>query len=146
MISHFLKHFGKQKLKIDKFKKENLVKTDLSKIISYLNNVFSCIDYNINCSSLSSEDIQFIFYLSLNLSPDLFIGKIFFPTDQFICHIKGKFHQIDQVPNQFVVLPSLIIEGRLCQIHRIFTFNEIWLNQFYFNPMNRLKQQICFQE
>jgi hypothetical protein len=149
MIFYKIKCLLKEKFQdFDKFFKENISENDLSKIMYYLNIVFSCINSNcddihrytnyLNSSSLSSEDIQFIFYLSLSLSPDLFIGKIFFPDDQLNDDIKQKFYDIDQVPKQFLVLSSLIIEEHSFEIHKIFTFKQSWLDEYYLDPMNRL--------
>jgi hypothetical protein len=62
--------------------------SDIAKIMYYLNCVCYCIDYNdndirrfrnyANWASLSDDEDRLVFLLGLSLSPDLFIGKVFF--------------------------------------------------------------------
>ncbi|UJR20117.1 hypothetical protein I4U23_023249 [Adineta vaga] len=114
---------------------------DTQKIIDYLNHVFHCIDYDIDCSILSNEDQHFLFYLALNLSPDLLIGKVFFPHEKLSNHLKERFYQMNQIGCSTIIPSSIIISGRACQIKRIFIFEEKWLNEYYLEPIIRLQQQ-----
>ncbi|CAF1392733.1 unnamed protein product [Adineta steineri] len=129
----------------------NISLDDIGKIMYYLNRVCHCIDFNdlnkytnyFNYSSLSHEDQQFIFSLALCLSPDLFIGKIFFPDGKLSDHGKEKFCQISCSS----ILPSpVIINGETYQTKRIFIFHEKWLNEYYLDPMNKLAQQFRCQQ
>jgi hypothetical protein len=124
----------------------NVPEDDIGKIKYYLIRVCYCIDYSemndyLNSSSLSSDDQQFLFSLCLSLSPDLFIGKVFFPNDKLCSSRKERFCPIDQIGCQSIIHKSLIIDGRTYQIKRIFLFHHQWLNQYYLDPMNRLKQR-----
>jgi hypothetical protein len=129
----------------DKF---DIPENDIGKIIYYLHCVCECIDYNDididsyknfrNCSSLSFEDQEFLFFLSLNLSPDLLIGTVFYPNDRFYSHPEQRFYKIDQIGCSTILPSSLTIAGRTCSIKKIFIFQQKWLNQYYLEPMNRL--------
>ncbi|CAF5101644.1 unnamed protein product, partial [Rotaria sp. Silwood1] len=127
-----------------------------AKIMYYLNCLCHCINYEdsdidrftnySNWSSLSDDEDQFVFFLALNLSPDLFIGKIFFPSDQ-LCHdVRGRFYDIDAMNHPMLLTRSLIITGRICEVKRIFAFKQIWLKEYYLDPMKRFTQKLCFRQ
>ena len=124
--------------------KTDIYQEDLLKIIDYLNSIFNCINYSndsFDYLSLSSEDMQFIYLLALNLSPDLFIGKIIFPNDQSNPSPQKLFYDIDKIPAQYSpITSSVFIQERPYRIEKILVFNSKWLNECYFNPMNRLTQ------
>jgi hypothetical protein len=115
----------------------------------YLNCVCHCIEYNdndirrytnySNWASLSDEEDQLVYLLALTLNPNLLIGKVFFQSDALSRDMKGRFYEIGQIRHQLVVVPSLVVAGRTCQVHKILAFKQIWLKEYYIDPINRLK-------
>ena len=114
---------------------------DIEKVIDYLNHAFYCIDYNVDHSISSEADQQFIFHLALNLSPDILIGKVFFPHERLSQHRNRRFYQINQIGCSTMVSSSISISGRTFQIKKIFIFEDEWLDKYYLEPMMRLHQQ-----
>ncbi len=129
----------------------NVPHNDIGKIMYYLNCVCYCIDYKdndikrytnySNWASLSGEEDQLVFLLGLTLSPDLLIGKVIFQSDELSRDMQGRFYEIGQVRHQVVVVPSLVVAGRTCQVQRILAFKQSWLKENYLDPMNRLAQR-----
>lgn len=135
----------------DTTKVANVPNDDIAKLMYYLNCVCYCIDYNDNdikrytnysrWASLSDEEDQLVFLLALTLHPNLLIGKVFFQNDALSRDMQGRFYEIGQVSHQLVVVPSLVVAGRTCQVHRILAFKQSWLTEHYIDPINRLKQR-----
>jgi hypothetical protein len=123
--------------------------SDIAKIMYYLYCVCYCIDYNDNdiqrytnyldWASLSDEEDRVAYLLGLTLHPNLLIGKVFFQSDALSRDMPGRFYEIEQVRQQLVVVPSLVIAGRTCQVQRILAFKQSWLKEYYLDPINRLK-------
>ncbi|CAF1048986.1 unnamed protein product [Rotaria magnacalcarata] len=130
--------------------------SDIAKIMYYLNCVCYCIDYNDNdirrytnyarWASLSDEEDRLVFVLGMTLSPDLFIGKVFFPSDALSRDMTGRFYEISQINHQLVVVPSLVIGGRTCRVNRILAYKQVWLQENYIDPMRRLIQRFRPQQ
>jgi hypothetical protein len=130
----------------------NVPNNDIGKLMYYLN----CVCYNDNdikrytdyshWASLSDEEDQLVLSLALTLRPNLLIGKVFFESDALSRDMQGRFYEIGQVRQQLVVVPSLIVAGRTCQVHRILAFKQSWLKQHYFDPINRLQQRFRSQQ
>ena len=126
----------------------NVPNNDVAKLMYYINCVCYCMDYNdndiqryknySNWASLSDEEDQLVFLLSITLKPDLLIGKVLFQSDALSRDMQGRFYEIGQVSHQLVVAPSLVIAGRTCQVHRILAFKQSWLKEHYIDPINRL--------
>jgi hypothetical protein len=55
--------------------------------------------------------------------------------------MSGRFYEIGQVNHQLVVSSSLVIAGRTCRVNKILAFKQVWLQENYINPMNRLAQR-----
>ncbi|CAF4650137.1 unnamed protein product [Rotaria sp. Silwood2] len=134
----------------------NIPNNDIAKIMYYLNCVCHCIDYDDsdidrfinypNWSSLSDEEEQFVFFLALNLSPDLFIGKVFFPSDELCYDIYGKFYDIHDINHPKMVTRSLVITGRICEVKQIFAFKQTWLKEYYLDPMKKFAQKFSSRQ
>ena len=135
----------------DTTKVANVPNNDIAKLMYYLNCVCYCINYNDNdiqrytnysrWASLSDQEDRMVFILAVSLSPDLFIGKVFFPSDELSRGMTGRFYEIGQIRHQLVVVPSLVIAGRTCQVNRILAFKQEWLKEYYIDPINRLTQR-----
>ncbi|CAF3974130.1 unnamed protein product [Rotaria sp. Silwood1] len=129
----------------------NVPNNDVAKMMYYLNCVCYCIEYDdndirrftnyANWASLSNEEDRLVFLLALTLSPDLFIGKVFFPSDELSRDMLGRFYEIGQVRHQLMVVPSLVIAGRTRQVNRILAYKQAWLQLYYIDPMKRLTQR-----
>ncbi|UJR32558.1 hypothetical protein I4U23_020019 [Adineta vaga] len=129
----------------------NVPNSDIGKIMYYLNCVCYCIDYNDNdikrytnysrWASLSDEEDKLVYFLALTLNPNILIGKVFFQSDALSRDMQGRFYEIGQVRQQLVVVPSLVIAGRTCQVQRILAFKQEWLKENYIEPMLRLQQR-----
>ena len=126
----------------------NVPNSDIARMMYYLNCVCYCTDYSendirrftnyANWSTLSDDEHRLVFILALALSPDLFIGKVFFPSDVLSRDMMNRFYEIGQVNHQLVVSSSVVIAGRTCRVNRILAFKQAWLQEYYINPMNRL--------
>ena len=129
----------------------NVPNNDIAKLMYYLNCVCYCIDYNdndirrftnySNWRSLSDEEDKMVYYLALTLHPNLFIDKVFFHNVALSGNMQGRFYEIGQISHQMVVVPSLVIAGRTCEVHKILAFKEIWLTENYIDPIKRLQRR-----
>lgn len=121
---------------------------DIAKVMYYLNCACYCVDYSDNdvrrftnydnWASLSNEEDYMVFLLALILSPDILLGKVFFPSDALSRDTSNRFYEISQVNHQLVVASSLVIAGRTCRVNRILAFKQMWLQNNYLDPMSRL--------
>lgn len=141
MIYHKLKNILKKNLiknkKFDK-EKENELKNNLCKLINYLNIIFDSIeinDYYLNNNLFNYDNIEFIYNLSIYFNPNLFIGNLFYPNNL----IKNRIYLIKLNSNENSINSLLTIEKSSFKINQIILFKTIWLEEFYFQPMNFIK-------
>ncbi|CAF3619824.1 unnamed protein product [Rotaria socialis] len=103
---------------------------DIAKIMHYLDCICTVIDYNdndinryrkySNWANMSNYEDRLIYLLALALSPD---------------------ELEDKIKNLLVVAPSIIIGGRSRQVKKIMTYEPIWLQRNYYEPMLRLQRR-----
>jgi hypothetical protein len=97
-------------------------------------------DYN----SLSPARIAVVFKTAVELSPDVFIGKILFRDDEG--EITGN------SPNSFVSISAacdivslqsdIIIAGKVQNVTKVMFFKSSWLKRFYVDPLQRIARAI----
>lgn len=129
----------------------NVPNSDVAKLMYYLNCVCYCIDYNdsdihrytnySNCTSLSDKEDKVVFALAATLSPDIFLGKVFFPSNALCGDNQNRFFEISEMSDQLLVASSLIIGGRRCRVNKIMTLKQIWLEENYIGPVRRLNER-----
>ncbi|CAF1174724.1 unnamed protein product [Didymodactylos carnosus] len=133
----------------------NVPENDTAKCMYYLNCVCYCIEYNDNdiqryCDyknyhRLTADEQRLVFVLCATLSPDNFDQKVFFQSDELSGSMSGRFYEVTQVRNRVLAVESIIIAGRTRQVKRIMTYKEIWMKNYYIDPMLRLAQRFGSQ-
>ncbi|CAF3041978.1 unnamed protein product [Rotaria socialis] len=124
---------------------------DIAKIVHYLDCICTVIDYNdndinryrkySNWANMSNYEDRLIYLLALALSPDELEDKVFFESTELCPTTNNQFYEIGQIKNLLVVAPSIIIGGRSRQVKKIMTYEPIWLQRNYYEPMLRLQRR-----
>lgn len=122
--------------------------SDIARCMYYLNCVCSAIEYRDNdirryCNyqnwaNLSDAEDRLVFVLCLALSPDEFIGKVFFESDALCGGMGNRFYDIGEVRNHLIAVQSVFIAGQTRSVKKIMTFKRSWLQRNYFEPMRNL--------
>ena len=87
---------------------------------------------------MSDEEDKLIFILAATLSPDELEDKVFFENSALCPTTLNQFYEIAQVKNQLLVVQSIVIGGRQRQVRKIMTYENVWMQNNYYQPMRRL--------
>ena len=79
--------------------------------------------------NLDNDEEQILLRLVLLLSPDLLLGKVFFPSDELCGNSQNEFYKITHARNFFAIQQNIMIGGERKRIVKIMTFKRSWLNE-----------------
>ena len=121
---------------------------DIARIMYYIDCVCTVVEYNdaniqryrnySNWANMSDEEDRLIFVLALALSPDTLEDKVFFNSPELCGNSNNQFYEIGQVKKQLLVVQSIVIGGQQRQVKKIMAYKQIWMQNFYYQPMKNL--------
>ncbi|CAF0787420.1 unnamed protein product [Adineta ricciae] len=91
-----------------------------------------------NYRQLSVDEQRALVALCRRINPILLKDRVFFQNDAMCVQFNNEFYDISLVQNRLVAAESIIIAGRIRRVTKIMCYKNIWLQTFYYNPMQRL--------
>ena len=88
---------------------------------------------------LSKQEKRKLFDICTLLSPDEFIGKCMFEDEDLCKGMANKFYELHQITNRLFVTPIVSIGSKSKQVTSIMVFQESWMRNNYYNPMQQLR-------
>jgi hypothetical protein len=126
----------------------NIPEADIAKVMYYLNCVCTVIEYDdndmgryrnySNWRNMSDNDDKRIFILAAAISPDELEDRVFFENATWCPNSSNQFYEIGQINNRLFIVQSIAIAGRTRQVKRIMAYKSIWMQNNYYQPMQRL--------
>ncbi|CAF0924921.1 unnamed protein product [Adineta steineri] len=126
---------------------------DVARLMYYLN----CVCVVIDCSRdpeiqrftnyqkwyyLSRDEQKQLLLVCYTFSPDVFNNRIFFHSDELCNENSNEFYTINQVRQQLLAADSIVIAGKIREVHKIMTYTMQWMRKFYIKPIARLAQEL----
>ena len=103
------------------------------------------VDYK-NVHRLSSSKQDAIFELAYDdFDDDTLLGKTIFPVPDGHSLLNGynnEFYEIEEVSSLLAVDSSALIAGQQTEVTKIMVCNKRWLEDYYYNPINRNSSRI----
>ncbi len=92
-----------------------------------------------NCQNLSAEQTAALLALALLFSPDLLIGKVFFPSEG-LCLVdrQNKFYELEEATRLLAFDNSILVGGQSKEVVKIMMFRKRWMEIHYIEPVKFL--------
>ena len=142
---------GVNKLQVEAFGEETVVpEDDYAKLMYYLHCIYTVIepnDYSISrlrdykhYYNLSSSEKDTVYDHAILFEPQLFINANIIIVDQslLIDHLDNKFYKITDERIAAHVDDEFMIGGKTVRVLNVMACNDIWLNNNYYSPIERL--------
>ena len=95
---------------------------------------------------LNDSEIDALLVLVLLFSPDVLIGKVFFPSEDCGGH-RNKFIELSSVTHMLAVSNNVVVGGESRRVAKIMFFRRCWLEDNYISPLrafeSRLQRLAC---
>jgi hypothetical protein len=93
---------------------------------------------------LSPARIAVVFKTAVELSPDLFIGKILFRDDEgeVTGSSSNSFISISAACNVVSLQSNIVIAGKVQNVTKVMFFKSSWLKKYYTDPVERIARAI----
>jgi len=88
---------------------------------------------------LSASDVDAVYLLALELSPDEFLNKALFhdADGTFVGDCHNKFYEAEAVTERVTVTSAFTLRGTSTTASKVMFFRNAWLDEFYLAPMRR---------
>jgi hypothetical protein len=122
---------------------------DVARLMYYLNCVTQGVGLDIlqddllqykNYRLLNPARIAVVFKTAVELSPDLFVGKVLFRDDEgeYTKSTRNAFISITAGCDVVSLQSDFVIAGRVQNVTKVMFFKSSWLKQFYTDPLERI--------